>query len=458
MCNYDTVFRGLVMTASSSSSATDRAAGRARRSSVLPALLIGVPLAAAILTIIRYGPLPDTPAAGYVKNPVECVEVVMFCCALGALATKLLHHGSERRATRLEVLPPWDGRPVGVAEAAGLLAKLDAVPRHLQQTGLVRRVHGVLDFLCRRGSAQELDDHLRDLADADAMALENSYSLIRFITWAIPILGFLGTVLGITGAISGVTPEVLEKSLSTVTDGLAMAFDTTALALALTMLTMFLTFLVDRAEQGVLEAVDRYTDRQLAHRFERAAGPGGDVAETVKLSSQAILKTTEQLVARQAEVWAKAMEEADRRHMQIEQKQTERLTAALEQALERTLQSHAQRLATLERESLEHCTAFLERMTAVAEAVEQTGQAQQLALVQVAERVAEQAEALARLQDGEGHLLRLHEALNQNLVAVTAAGTFEQALHSLTAAVHLLTARSGAPASSGPVARPGKVA
>jgi biopolymer transport protein ExbB/TolQ len=449
--------RGLVMTASSSSNATGHGAGRPRRSSVLPALLIGVPLAAAILGVLRYGPLRESHAAEYVKNPVECVEVIMFCTALGALLTKLLHHRSERRAVRLEILPEWDGRPVPVSDAAGLLAKLDSVPARLQQTGLVRRVHGVLDFLCRRGSAAELDDQLRDMADADAMALETSYSLVRFITWAIPILGFLGTVLGITGAISGVTPEVLEKSLSTVTDGLAMAFDTTALALGLTMLTMFLTFLVDRAEQGVLEAVDRYTDRQLAHRFERAGGSNGDLAEVVRHTSIALLKTSEQLVQRQADVWGKAMEEADRRRTGVEQAQMEKLTAALDQALQRTLQTHAQRLAALERESIAQCTAFLERMSSVAEAVEQTGQAQQMALVQVAERIAEQAEALVRLQEGERHLLRLHEALNQNLAAVTTAGTFEQALHSLTAAVHMLTARSGTPTGSS-IARPGKVA
>ena len=435
------------MTASSSSAA-DRAASRARRSSVLPALLIGVPLAVAILAALYSEPLQETKAHEYVKNPVECVEVVMFCVALGALGTKLVRNIRERRATRLDLLPTWDGKPVSVTEAAGLLGKLDAVPRRFQHTGLVRRVHAVLDFLCRRGSAQELDDHLRDLADADALALETSYSLVRFITWAIPILGFLGTVLGITGAISGVTPEVLEKSLSTVTDGLAMAFDTTALALGLTMITMFCTFLVDRVESSVLETVDRYTDRQLAHRFERVGmGVGADVAEVVRRLAQG-----------QTVVWAKALEEMERRQRDFEKRQVERLTAALEQAMQRTLVAHGQRLAAMERESLEQCTAFLERMTSVAEAIEETGNSQRLALVQVAERIGEQAEAMNRLQDGERDLLRLNEVLNQNLAAVNASGTFEQALHSLTAAVHLLTARAGGPASNGSAVRPGKVA
>src|SRR5207245_2022976 len=164
-----------------------------------------------------------------------------------------------------------------------------------------------------RGSAAELDDHLRTLADNDSIALEGSYSLVRFITWAIPILGFLGTVLGITGAISGVTPEVLEKSLSTVTDGLALAFDATALALGLTMVAMFLSFLVERAEQGVLDAVDRFADRELAHRFERTGAEGGEFVEVVRRNTDVLVGATEQLVRQQAALWASTLEESERR-------------------------------------------------------------------------------------------------------------------------------------------------
>src|SRR5262249_57583182 len=123
------------------------------------------------------------------------------------------------------------------------------------------------------------------------------------ITWAIPILGFLGTVLGITKAISGVTPERLENDLSTVTDGLALAFDATALALGLTMLLMFLSFLVERAEQGVLDMVDRYADAQLAHRFERTGPEGSEFVAVVRQNTAVLLRATEQLVQRQADIW-----------------------------------------------------------------------------------------------------------------------------------------------------------
>jgi biopolymer transport protein ExbB/TolQ len=426
---------------------------------MLPALLGGLPLAAGVLCLIHFTPLRQTPAARYVGHPVENVEVVMFCCALAALGVKLLHHAAERLACRRDVLPAWDGKPVPVAEASKLLAGLGRLPGRVQATAVVKRMTAVLDFLCRRGSTAELDDHLRALADSDAVALESSYGLIRFITWAIPILGFLGTVLGITAAIAGVTPDRLENDLNTVTDGLAEAFDATALALGLTMLTMFLTYVVDRLEQGVLETVDRAVDRHLAHRFERVGADTSGVLEAVRQNAQVLLGAVEQVVQRQAEVWAKTLEEADYRRTDEEKRQQQRFSSALETALERTLHAHAQQVASLQKQTVDGSTRLLEQLATLATAVRDTGREQQAALVQVAEGVAAQAGALTQLQSGGRELARLETALNENLNALAAAQTFEQAVHSLTAAVHLLTARTvgeGRTSRLGP--RPGPAA
>jgi biopolymer transport protein ExbB/TolQ len=405
-------------------------------------MLVGLPLAAGILYVIHFGPLRETVARRYVSHPVECVEVIMFCGALGALGAKLLRNWAERGACRREILPPWDGQALPVTEASKLLSGLSQLPRSLRNTLIVKRAGAVLDFLCSRGSATELDDHLRTLADNDSLALEGSYSLTRFITWAIPILGFLGTVLGITGAISGVTPEVLEKSLSTVTDGLALAFDATALALALTMVTMFLSFVVERTEQGILEAVDRYADRELAHRFERSGKDEGEFVGVVRRNTQVLLQAVEQLVQRQTALWAKAIEEANQRRLEAEQRQQDRVAAALTQALQQTLETHARQLAALEKQTLDGSAALVQQIAALAATVRETGREQQRSLEQVARGLAGQVEALTRLHEGDKQLRRLEQSLNQNLATLASSGTFEQALHSLTAAIHLLTARS----------------
>jgi hypothetical protein len=402
---------------------------------LLSAFMLGLPLAALVIWAVLVGPLSSNKTiTRYLHHPVEYVEIVMFCCALGTMFGKVWNNLSERRVLRMAVLPPWDGKVVPVSQATLLLHEVHNVPRRLHGTHLISRITGVLDFLRSRGTANELDDQLRSLSDQDAMALEGSNGLVRFITWAIPILGFLGTVLGITGAISGVTPEVLEKSLSTVTDGLSLAFDTTALALALTMITMFCSFLVDRLEQSVLESVDDFVDRELAHRFERAAVAGSTTAPAVH-DAPALAQLCDQVVRRQAEIWGKALLEIDRRRAEADKPQHEAFKQALAAALDTTLEAHARRVEAVEKKSFE-----------------QAGQVvKQLALLQ--EKMSGQTELLAALQDGERQLARAQESLNRNLEAVAAAGVLQDAVHSLTAAVHLLTARSAsAPATPRKVA------
>lgn len=391
-----------------------------RSRATLAAFVVGLPAAALVLGVLHYGPVPED-VRRYVKHPVEAVEVAMFCIALGALGAKLWTGRAERRACQAGVLPPWDGRVVPAADAPALAA---GVPAQLRDSWIGRRVAAVLDFVALRGTATDLDDHLRGLAEEDALTLENSYAFTRFLTWAMPILGFLGTVLGITESIAGVTPEKLEHDLSQVTDGLALAFDATALALALTMATMFLSFLVERAEQSVLSQVDRYVERELAHRFERGEGGQADYTAVLRQGADTLLRMAEGLVRRQAELWASALTEADQRRAEAERPRTEQLTAALETALTRTLERHGERVAALEHRATEHGAALAGR------------------LAEVAEAVAGQVEALARLQEQERQLVRLQESLDRNLAVLAGGGAFEQAVESLTAAIHLLTART----------------
>jgi biopolymer transport protein ExbB/TolQ len=408
----------------------------------LAVFLVGVPLAAMVLGLIHFGPLKASPYRRYFIHPVECVEVVLFCCALSALGGKLWRYPKERRACQNELLPSWNGQAVPAEEAGTLLAEIRRLPRRWQDTMLVRRLTAVLDFLCRRGSADGLDDQLRALTDNDSIALEASYSLTRFITWAIPILGFLGTVLGITGAISGVTPEKLEKSLSTVTDGLALAFDTTALGLALTMVTMFCSFVVERAEQGLLETVDRITERELAHRFERTGAEGGDYLAIAKQQTQVLVKATEQLVQRQVELWTRAIEHSSQQQTKVMGQHQTHFATALKSAFEETLEAHRHRLAALEKQAIDQSAGITERIGSLANAIRDTGREQREALARIAKELAGPLEAVTQLQAGEKQLIRLQELLNQNLATLAGTGAFEQAVDSLTAAIHLLTART----------------
>ena len=389
----------------------------ARRSgSTLAALLLGLPMAAALLALFHYGPLHQSKLFRYVEYPVQWVLVCFFGVGMAALLLRWLALRAEKAACALAILPRWDGKPLPPSGAHELLAGVDRQPERIRETFLGRRLRAVLEFVGQRQSAAEIDDQLRSLADADAVAQDNSFGLIRFITWAIPILGFLGTVVGITGAISGVTPEQLEHSMSAVTDGLGEAFDSTALALALTMVQMFFAHLVERQEQGLMTTVDQQVEQQLAHRFRRESVDSAPMAEAVRRGAEDLGGMVEAMVRKQAD--------------------------ALSLALERTAEAHAMRLAALEKQAVERMAHVLHELNGLAAAVRDTGREQQETLRRVADGIAGQADVMGKLQRDASDLVQLQTALHQNLDAVTRSGNFEEAVHSLNAAVHLLTARA----------------
>src|SRR5262245_60097838 len=112
------------------------------------ALLIGLPLAAAVLAGLKFSPLGGTIVDRYLAHPVEWVEVVMFCCALGALAAKAWGALLQRRVSRVALLPAWDGKPVPAGEAASLLAHLARLRGRQQRSWVAGRARAVLDFVC----------------------------------------------------------------------------------------------------------------------------------------------------------------------------------------------------------------------------------------------------------------------------------------------------------------------
>ena len=93
---------------------------------------------------------------------------------------------------------------------------------------------------------------------------EESYLLPRYISWAVPILGFIGTVLGISLAADGIRRIIgsdsgisgLSADLSGAIAPLGIAFDTTLIALSLSVvLTLFLS-LVQRDEERILAEIE----------------------------------------------------------------------------------------------------------------------------------------------------------------------------------------------------------
>jgi len=387
---------------------------------------------------------------------VEYVETWLFLWAVLALLVKAAWLRREQAGVKADLLPEWSGEPAPVEAAGGWLDRLARAPHSLHATRAFRRLYAGLLFVENRGSAEGLDEYLRAQAEADADASESAGALVRYLTWAIPILGFLGTVLGITTAISNITPEQLTTSINSVTAGLGVAFDTTAIALAYSIAVMFLNFVLDRRDQRLLAATADLAETRLAHRFARRGRDEHQVITAMQQISRGLLKSTQELVERQIELWTRSMEALRQRLDASEREQHERMQAGLQAMLRAMMDGHERHLLGFHQQLVKETASLLPHFDALGHALRETS----ASLERHSQRACEQAALFGNLLEGEQQVLRLQESLSQTLQALAQAGTLDRTLHSLTAAVHLLTSRAEAPALLPPssVARPGKAA
>ena len=94
---------------------------------------------------------------------------------------------------------------------------------------------------------------------------EESWLIPRYISWAVPILGFIGTVLGISLAADGIRRIIssdaglasLSSDLDAAIAPLGIAFDTTLIALSLSVVLMLVLALVQRSEERLLANLER---------------------------------------------------------------------------------------------------------------------------------------------------------------------------------------------------------
>ena len=85
---------------------------------------------------------------------------------------------------------------------------------------------------------------LKNTVDSLFDVMQMDVSFIKFISWAIPSIGFLGTVRGIGDAL-GKANEAVSGDITSMTASLGVAFNSTFIAL---LLSIFLMFIISRLE------------------------------------------------------------------------------------------------------------------------------------------------------------------------------------------------------------------
>ena len=366
------------------------------------------------------------------EHNVEYVIVAFFIWGITDTVVRALSLPRESWPLREEWLPKQVGREP-VARAALLYAQLEEKPAWLRDSRLGQRLMQALTYLSENGSANDLGDYLRYLSEIDEERTHNNYGLIRFICWVTPVLGFLGTVLHFGTALGGLSADQMADQLSLVVGKMGTAFNTTTCALAASTSMMFSLFLCERTENGILRSVDRRVERELLNRFEMTDANMTPFMAALEKANATTLRAMEVTVGHQLQMWSNAFQNFEQRGDQYFQRQSQ----LWEEALTRL---HEQ-FASGDREREKRLLKVLE--TVEQRRAEQQSEAKLTAnqLSSLRDDFAKLVQGLSGISQGELKLVELQNILAENLRVLRETQQIDEALHGLTGAIHLLTAR-----------------
>jgi biopolymer transport protein ExbB/TolQ len=356
----------------------------------------------------------------------------MFMWGLADAFLRALGFPRESFALRQEWLPPRERREP-VERAAALYAVVQSKPLWLRNSRIGQRLLRALAYLEENGAADEFADHLRYLADQDEDKTHNNYGLIRFICWLMPVLGFLGTVLHFGGALGGISMDKLNEELPLIVGEMGTAFNTTTVALTGAVTMMLLLFLCERTEREIIRSVDRRTERELLNRFEVSGASIQPFLQALHSANSTTLRAIESTMDRQLQIWETAFESVERQTEERERAHADRWEDTWRRIEQQLLAVDAEREARL----LQVMDHFLAQSSEHQARTHETTE-RMAALDANCERLVEQ---LADILKSDDELVRLQSTLVDNLRVLHETHQIDQAVHELSAAIHLLTAR-----------------
>jgi biopolymer transport protein ExbB/TolQ len=269
----------------------------------------------ASLAVVWYGIMLAVPKS-YLgelfleRSWVQYVTTFLTTWSVGILILKSLKLRKQQAAMLLEILPHDIGDEITPENTPTFHEHVMGLPERVKDSFLVNRVRRGLEYFYVRRNNPEVATMMSSQSDIDANAIGSSYTIIKVFIWAIPIMGFIGTVLGIGGAIGSFAgalagaddPAMLIDSLKDVTGGLGTAFDTTLLALVLSLMVSFPASAMQKSEEDLLNQVDDYCNENLLKRLnDGGAGGGGVGADSGSLISRlgdAIARNQKDMIAK----------------------------------------------------------------------------------------------------------------------------------------------------------------
>lgn len=195
---------------------------------------------------------------------IQNIEHVLFFIALGELYLRFRTARRETAFLTKGYLPEND---------EAVLTLDDLGPLRRKVAGAFDAENGFLPYLIdlsllQAQASRSVDQTVSVLnatLDLVAHRVDLRYQLLRYLSWAIPTVGFIGTVAGIGSALTLIDPANMD--MKRITASLAVAFDTTVIALFESAIIVFLMNMIQKDEELAVNRAGAYTLKNLINRL-----------------------------------------------------------------------------------------------------------------------------------------------------------------------------------------------
>lgn len=196
---------------------------------------------------------------------------VLALWAMAILVTKGVEVAGQRRLLAEDLVPVAEGTRILPEDAREYARQLDGLDPGDRDRLLPRAFAAALDRFAATGDIQGVSETARDVCESESERLDSELSMVRYISWAIPSIGFLGTVRGIGEAL-GQAQQAVEGNIAGVTRSLGVAFNSTFIALLISIVLMFLVHQLQAAQERLVRDTETHVDRHLIRHLRGSRG------------------------------------------------------------------------------------------------------------------------------------------------------------------------------------------
>jgi len=173
----------------------------------------------------------------------------------------------ERALLSTDIITVSEGMSILPEDTREYTRGIQALPPDVQNYLLPRALMSALQRFASTRNVQDVSEAIKSVCESESDRLDSELSMVRYIAWAIPSIGFIGTVRGIGEAL-GQAYKAVEGDIAGVTASLGVAFNSTFTALVISIVLMFLMHQLQLIQERLVLDTQTYCDQRLLRHLQ----------------------------------------------------------------------------------------------------------------------------------------------------------------------------------------------